>query len=98
MRWSKKDEGQKSIVQQILQKSTDFLRRIILPVEGPGRVTLSFVCPHRNGFPLENYIWWVSTRHGESSATRGVQRAAGSVSGGTPTRSWSHRGFVDRAQ
>ena len=30
------DEERKSIVQQILQKSTDFLGRILVPVEGRG--------------------------------------------------------------
>ena len=31
------DDQRKSIVQQIIQKSTDFLRRIIVPVERTGR-------------------------------------------------------------
>ena len=33
------DEGRISIAQDILRKSTDFLRRIIVPSDGPGRVT-----------------------------------------------------------
>ena len=31
---------------------------------GMGGVTLSYVCPHCNCFPLEDYIWWVSMGHG----------------------------------
>ena len=31
------DEGRQSIVQESLRKSTDFLRRIIVPGEGQGR-------------------------------------------------------------
>ena len=33
------DDGRQSIAQKILQRSTGFLRRIIVPVEGQGRVT-----------------------------------------------------------
>ena len=63
-----KDEiGCLSIVQGIMLKSTDFLRSIIAPVAGQGGVTLSYVCPHCNCFPLEDYIWWVSTGHGDSN-------------------------------
>ena len=40
------DDQRKSIVQQVMQKSTDFLRRIIVPVEEQGGVTLSYACPH----------------------------------------------------
>ena len=61
-----KDEiGRLGIVQKILGKSTDFLRRIIAPVGGG--VTLSHICPHCNSFPLEEYIWWVSTGHGDGN-------------------------------
>ena len=50
-----------------LQKSTDFLRRIIAPVDGMGGVTLSYVCPHCNCFPLDDHIWWVSTGRGDGN-------------------------------
>ena len=55
------------MVQQILQKSTDFLRRVIVPDEGQGGVTLSYVCPDVHQYPLEDYIcfWWVSAAHGD---------------------------------
>ena len=49
-----KDEERKSTVQQILDKSTDFLRRITVPVEGQGAVTLSYVCPRCHRYPLED--------------------------------------------
>ena len=52
--------GRLCIVQDILPKSTDFLRRVIAPVGWIGGVTLSYICPHCNSFPLENYIWCVS--------------------------------------
>ena len=56
-----------SIGHDILRKSTDFLRRIITPVDGMGGVTLSYVCPHCNCFPLDEYIWWASTGHGDGN-------------------------------
>ena len=50
------------IVQEIMLKSTDHLRRIIAPVGGQGGVTMSYLCPNCNSFPLEDYVWWVSGR------------------------------------
>ena len=48
-----KDEiGRLGIVQEILRKRTDLLRRIIAPVDGMGGVTLSYVCSHCNSFPF----------------------------------------------
>ena len=41
---TQEDDERKSIVQQILHRSRDFLRRIIVPVQGQGGVTLSSVC------------------------------------------------------
>ena len=59
-----KDEiGCLGLVQEILRKSTDFLRRVIAPVGGMGAVTLSYVCPDCNSFPLEDNTWFVSTGH-----------------------------------
>ena len=48
------DDQRKSVAQQVLQKSTDLLRRIFAPVQGHG-VTLSYVCPHCHRFPPEDY-------------------------------------------
>ena len=59
--------GRLGIVQEILRKSTAFLRRVIAPVGGMGGVTLSYAGPHCNSFPLEDYFWWVSTGHGDGS-------------------------------
>ena len=56
-----------SIAKEISRKSTDFLRRIIAPVDGFGGVTLSYVCPHCNCFPLDDHICWVSTGHGDGN-------------------------------
>ena len=61
------DIGRLSIAEDILRKSMDFLRRIIAPVDGMGGVTLSCVCPHCNSFSLDDYIWWVSTGHGDGN-------------------------------
>ena len=55
----------KSIVQQVLQRSTDVLRRIMAPVEVQGGVTLSYVCPRCHRFPIEDHICRVSTEHGK---------------------------------
>ena len=40
------DEAEKvSIVQDIMLRSTDYLRRIVAPVGGQGGVTMSYLCP-----------------------------------------------------
>ena len=52
------DEIEKvSIVQEIMLGSTDYLRRILARVGGQGGVTMSYLCPHCNSFPLEDYVW-----------------------------------------
>ena len=51
-----------SVVQEIMFKSTDYLRRTIAPVGGQGEVTMSYLCPSCNSFPLGDYVWWVSGR------------------------------------
>ena len=51
-----------SIEQEIMPRSTDYLRRIIAPVGGQEGVTMSCLCPNCNKFPLEDYVWWVSGR------------------------------------
>ena len=56
-----KDEARKlSTMQEIMTISTDYLRRIIAPVGGQGGVTMSYLCPHCNSFPIEDYVCWVS--------------------------------------
>ena len=51
------DEAEKvSIVQEIMTRSTDYLRRIIAPVGGQGGVTMSCLCSHCNSFFLRN-LW-----------------------------------------
>ena len=58
-----KDEvGKMSIVQEIMLRNMDYLRRIIAPVGGQGGVTMSYLCPNCNSFPMEDYVWWVSER------------------------------------
>ena len=58
------DEGRLSIAQDILRKSTDFLRRVIAPVDEMEGVTLSFVCPHCHCFP-EMCNWWCAACGGQ---------------------------------
>ena len=31
-----------------------------MSIGGQGGVTMSYLCPHCNSFPLEDYVWWVS--------------------------------------
>ena len=47
------DDQRNSVVQHIVQKSTDFLRLIVAPVDEMGGVTLSYVCPHCHCFSLK---------------------------------------------
>ena len=57
------DEAEKMIVvQEIMLRSTDYLRRITAPVGGQRGVTMSYVCPLCNSFPLEDYVCWVFGR------------------------------------
>ena len=52
------DEAEKmSMVHEIMLRSTDCLQRIIAPVGGQGGVTMSYLCPHCNSFPLADYVW-----------------------------------------
>ena len=57
---AKNEAGRLNIVQRIMLKSTDFLRRINAPAGGQGGVSLSYLCPKCNSFPLKDYMWWVS--------------------------------------
>ena len=58
-----KDEARKlSTVQEIMIISTDYLRRIIAPAGEQGAVTMSYLWPNCNCFPLEYNVWWVSGR------------------------------------
>ena len=66
-KWQRMKLDVRAIVQEILRKSTDFLRRVIAPVGGMGGVTWSYVCPHCNSFLLEDYIWSVSRGHGDGN-------------------------------
>ena len=82
-------DERKRIVQQILHRSTDFLRRIIVPVGGQGGVTK---CPRCHRYPLEDKIWWVSTGHGNSKRKKTKQcnswcaACAASTTAGTSNR------------
>ena len=61
------EKGRLSIAQDILRNSMDFLMRIIVPNDGVGGVTLSYVWTHCHCFSLEDYIWWVSSRRGKEA-------------------------------
>ena len=63
-----KDEARKlSTVQEIMIRSTDYLRRIIAPAGEQGGVTMSYLCPHCDSFLMEDYVWWVSGRKGRGN-------------------------------
>ena len=74
--WTKdKDEtGKLSIVQEIMIRSLDCLRRIIAPVGGQKRVTMSYLCPKCNSFPLEDDVWWVSGWKGQQLVVHDLWR------------------------
>ena len=44
-------------VQEIMIRSTDYLRRITAPAGGHGGATMSYLCPNCNSFPMEDYIF-----------------------------------------
>ena len=55
---AKNETGRLSIVQGIMLESPDFLRRLVAPAGGQGGVTMSYLCPNCNSFPLEDYVWF----------------------------------------
>ena len=54
---AKDEAGKLSIVQEIMIRSTDCLRRTIAPAGGQGGVTMSYLCTNCNSFLLEDHIW-----------------------------------------
>ena len=61
--WEAQDKSEKmNIMQEIMLRSMDYLRRTIAPVGGQGGVTMSYLCPNCNSFSLEDHVWWVSGR------------------------------------
>ena len=63
-----KDKARKlSVVQEIMIRSTDYLRRIIAPAERQGGVTMSYLCPHSNSFPMDYHECLVSGRKGRNN-------------------------------
>ena len=88
-KWQWTDIGRLGIAQEVLRKSTDFLRRIIAQVDGMGGVTLSYVCPHCNCFSMKDYIWWDSTGHGDRPQQKKKSAACGGQHDG-------ERGGTDR--
>ena len=63
-------DQRKSSVQQVLQGCTDFFEADHRASARAGRVTLSYECPRCHRFPLEDYIWCVSSRHGDGSKSK----------------------------
>ena len=63
-----------SVVQEIMFKSTDYLRRIIAPVGGQGGVPMSYLCPNCNSFPLEDYVWWFVGRNIQTGGPQFVEK------------------------
>ena len=46
-------------------KRADFLRHVAGETEGRGAITFTCVGEHRKLFPGADFLWWVSTSHGE---------------------------------
>ena len=84
-------EDRQGIAQQIMQKTTDFLRRIIAPVGGQGGDTSSYVCFACHCAPLSTTSGGSLQGTERSNAIFGVRRMAASTSGRTQTGSWSYR-------
>ena len=67
------DDQRERIVQQVMRKSTGFLRRIIVPPDGHEGATLAYVRPHCLRRPqlvcpdgaLENCDWWCAACGGQ---------------------------------
>ena len=84
------DEIRKTVAQQILQKNTDFLRRIIVPVEGQGGGLHCRVCAHiATGTLLKTSGGFVLDT--ERITAICVRRAAASTLGRPRTESWSYK-------
>ena len=89
------DDQRKSIVQQDMQQSTFFLRRVI---EGTGRghtVVRGPSLPPTSACRF--HLVGLDGAH-EKSATGGARHAAASTTGGTQTESWPHRTAADPAE
>ena len=87
------DEARKmSIVQEIMIRSTDYLRRIIAPVGGQGGVSMSYLFPHCNRFSFEDTF---GGSQGEKSrhfgGARSVER---NTIGSIPTGFWSYKQVI----
>ena len=77
-----KDEARTlSTVQEIITRSTDCLRAS----RGQGGVTMSYLSPHCNSFPMEDHVLWVSGR--KNIRIGGVRSAESSMTGSDRTGS-----------
>ena len=47
------------------KKNTDLLRHVVCEKRGRGAITFTYFCEHRKVFPVEDFLWCVSTNHGE---------------------------------
>ena len=83
------DEARKmSIVQEIIIRSTDYIRRIIAPVGGQGGVTMSYLCPHCNSFTLGrlHLVCFRREKH-----TTWLCAICGDTTGSNQTGFWSYK-------
>ena len=86
-----RDEGRRSIAQDILWKSTEFQRRIIAPVGGQGAGTLSCVCLIAADARLKTTFGGSPRCMVRGSAAGGVQHVDASTIGGPRTESQSYK-------
>ena len=74
------------------------MMRIIAPVGGQRAVTLSYVCLHCPPFPIEDYIWWVSTRHGQKQCKMWCAACGGQYDWRKPNRVLVTQDCTDRSE
>ena len=86
------DDHRNFIVQQILQKGTDFLRRIIAPVGG---VTLSDGCPYCHRFLIEGIYLVGFNKAREEAVQLLVRRARQPVQRRKPEQSLGYKDSTD---
>ena len=53
------------VPRNLVWKSTDFLRRIIVSDIESDSLTMSYVCSTGGLFPIEDFLWWKSEEHAE---------------------------------
>ena len=59
-------------LKSITWRSTDFLRHVVGETEGRGAIAFMYVL-----LPIERFLWWVSTYHGERQKKNSISGLVG---------------------